>query len=92
MENIHPNDYLSKSDINLLGLKGFIKDNSKNSGYYYIEDNGKTIVLIPYEYGKYKLEFYEMCYESDGTYYEDFYKRFNKEEQSLEDFINLWVD
>ena len=89
---IHRNSYLSKSDIDFLESKGFTKDISKNSGYYFIEDDRKTMVLIPYENGSYKLEFYEMCDDGDGNYYEDFDKEYSKEGQSLEDFINFWVD
>ena len=76
---IHRNSYLSKSDIDFLESKGFIKDISKNSGYYFIEDDGKTMVLIPYEDGSYKLEFYEMVDDGDGNYYEDFDKEYSKE-------------
>lgn len=89
---IHRNSYLSKSEVDFLKLKGFTQDISKNSGYYFIEDDIKTIALIPYEDGSYKLEFYEMCDDGDGNYYEDFDKEYSKEGQSLEDFINLWID
>jgi len=89
---IHSNSYLSKSDLDLLKLKGFTQDISKNSGYYFIEDDIKTIVLIPYKDGSYKLEFYEMCDDGDGGWYEDFDKEYSKEGQTLEDFINFWVD
>lgn len=87
----HRNSYLSKSDIDFLTLKGFKQDISKNSGYFFVEDDGKTMVLIPYEDGSYKLEFYEMCDDGDGGYYEDFDKEFSEEGQSLEDFINYWI-
>ncbi|MCK9446744.1 hypothetical protein M0Q50_07795 [bacterium] len=89
---IHRNSYLSKSDIDLLKLKGFAQDISKNSGYYFIEDDKKTMVLIPYEDGSYKLEFYEMCDDGDGNYYEDYDKEYSKDVQTLDDFINFWVD
>jgi hypothetical protein len=89
---IHRNSYLSKSDIDFLESKGFTKDISKNSGYYFIEDDIKTTVLIPYKNSSYKLEFYEMCDNGDGNYYVDFDKEYSKEGQSLENFINFWVD
>jgi len=89
---IHRNSSLSKSDIDFLEMKGFTKDISKNSGYYFIEDDRKTMVLIPYKNGSYKLEFYEMCDDGDGNYYEDFDKEYSKEGQFLEDFINFWLD
>jgi hypothetical protein len=89
---IHRNSYLSKSDIDFLELKGFKKDISKNSGYYFMEDDRKTIVLVPHEDGSYKLEFYEMCDDGEGGLYEDFDKEYSKEGQSLEDFINFWID
>ena len=88
---IHSNSYLSKSDVDFLKLKGFTQDISKNSGYYFIEDDRKTMVLIPYK-DSYKLEFYEMCDDGDGNYYQDFDKQYSKEGQSLEDFINYWFD
>lgn len=89
---IHSNSYLSKSDIDFLELKGFKQDISKNSGYYFIEDDRKTMVLIPYEDGSYKLEFYEMCEDGDGGWYEDFDKEYSKKGQTLENFINFWID
>lgn len=88
---IHRNSYLSKSDLDLLKLKGFTQDILKNSGYYFREYHGKTMVLIPYK-DSYKLEFYEICDDGDGNYYQDFDKEYSKEGQSLEDFINIWVD
>lgn len=90
---IHRNSYLSKSDLYFLESKGFTRDMSKNSDYYCIEDeNGKKMVLIPYEDGSYKLEFFELCDDGEGNYYEDFDKEYSKEGQSLEEFFNFWVD
>lgn len=80
------NRYLSNSDIDYLTSIGFRQDN-KHSGYFYYEDDSKTKVLIPKEDG-FKMEYYEMCDDGDGNYYEDFDKEYSKPGQTLEEFIN----
>jgi hypothetical protein len=81
---------LSQSEFEFLKSKGFILDEKKNSGFPYIESDGKTQVLVPQEKG-FKLEFFEWVYDGDGCHYEDFDKEYSKEGQSLEDFINEWI-
>jgi hypothetical protein len=81
---------LSPAEIEFLKSKGFITEEGKCSGFHFIEEDRKTTVLIPQETG-YKLEFYELCSEDDGSFYEDFDKEYSKEGQSLEDFINDWI-
>ena len=88
---IQRNLLLSKSDIEYLQKVGFKQDNSKNSGLYYYENDGKTKVLVPQEDGTYKLEFFEMCDDGDGNYYEDFDKEYSKEGQTLQQFIEEWI-
>lgn len=79
------------TDIEYLQSVGFIQDNSKNSGLYYYEDDNKTKVIVPQEDGSYKLEFYEMCDDGNGNYYEDFDKEYSKKGQSLQQFIEEWI-
>ena len=88
---IQRNLLLSKSDIDYLQSVGFKQDNSKNSGLYYYEDDKKTKVLVPQEDGTYKLEFFEMCDDGDGNYYEDFDKEYSTKGQTLQQFIEEWV-
>lgn len=87
---IQRNLLLSKSDIEYLQSVGFKQDNSKNSGFYYYEDDRKTTVLVPQENGTYKLEFFEICDDGDGNYYEDFDKEYSTEGQTLQQFIEEW--
>ena len=82
---------LSKSDIEYLQRVGFKQDNSKNSGLYYFEDDRKTNVLVPQEDGTYKLEFFEICNDGDGNYYEDFDKEYSNKGQTLQQFIEEWI-
>lgn len=81
------NNYLSNSEIEYLKSVGFIQDDKKNSGYYYKCDDSKTKVLIPKENG-FKMEYYEMCDDGDGGFYEDYDKEYSKPGQTLEEFIN----
>lgn len=87
----HRNSFLSESDVDFLKSKGFTQDSSKNSGYYFIEDDKKTIVFIPYEDGSYKLEYYEWCDDGDGGVYQDFDKEYSEKGQTLKDFIDCWI-
>ncbi len=84
------NYLLSESEIEYLKSVGFKQNESKHSGYYYFEDDRKTIVLIPQEDKTYKLEFYELCDDGDGNFYDDYSKQYSKEGQSLEEFIESW--
>lgn len=91
---VHSNSYLSKSDIYFLESNGFIQDISKNSGYYFIEDDRKTTVLIPYKDGSYKLEFFEAidhCDDDSNYCYEDFFDTAYSYGESLEDFLNKFL-
>ena len=81
---------LSQAEIEFLKSKGFATKEGKASGFYFIESDGKTSVLIPQETG-FKLEFCEWVYDGDGCHYEDFDKEYSKEGQTLEDFINEWI-
>lgn len=64
-----------------------------NGGISLVSDYGDFMSqsFEPYK-DSYKLEFYEMCDDGDGNYYQDFDKQYSKEGQSLEDFINYWFD
>ena len=81
---------LTIKEQDFLKLKGFVQ-NDKNSGFYYLEDDGKTKVLIAYDDETFKIEFYEFCDDGDGNLYEDYDKVYSKDEQSLEQFIEEWV-
>jgi hypothetical protein len=83
---------LTDKDIEFLKSKGFTQDDNKHSGYFFMEEDNKSWVLIPYD-NLYKLEFYEYgLYDGDGDYYEDYDKEYSKDGESLESFISFWFE
>jgi hypothetical protein len=73
--------------IEFLVSKGFRQDPSQHSGFFFIEEDGKTYVLIPY-YGTFKMEVYEVLHDGDSGYYENMYKIDAESGQSLQEFLN----
>lgn len=82
---------LTKEQIDYLLSKDFEQNDSLNSGYYFIEDERITKVLIPQIDNTFKLEFYELCDDGDGNFYTDYDKEYSSDGQSLEEFINYWI-
>lgn len=90
--NLHKHNYkLSNEDIAFLEGNGFIQDNSRNSGYHFLEEEDRVIVVITYFNNRFKLEFYSILQESDGTHYTDFSKEFSNENETLEEFIKRYI-
>lgn len=83
---------LSNEDIQYLQSIGFKQDDKKFKGFYFIQNETQTIVLIPQHNNTYKLEFYEMCEDGEGGWYEDFDKRYSTKEQTLKQFIAFWLN
>jgi hypothetical protein len=83
---------LTDKDIEFLKSKGFTQDDKKHSGYFFIEEDNKSWVLVP-KYDYYKLEFYEYGLDDgDGNSYDDYSKEESKENESLESFISYWFN
>lgn len=81
------NLFLTLNQQTFLKSKGFIRDDNKHSGFYYLENEHNSIILIAYEDNSYKLEYFELCDDGNGNYYEDFSKEYSKPGETLEQFI-----
>lgn len=82
---------LTLEQIDFLLSKGFEQNDKQNSGYYFLEDDSTTKVLVPQRDSSFKLEFYELCDDGDGNYYTDYDKEYSSEGQTFEEFINFWI-
>ncbi len=84
------NSIFTSDQIDILLSHGFRRDDSKNSGNFFIDTETKTIVIIPK--GVYfKLEFFELCEDGDGDVYEDYDYAYSTIGQTLTQFIQDWI-
>lgn len=87
---------LSKHQIEFLQQKGFTRDETKHSGFQFIEQDEPlaTYIFIPgYESDvntkhAYKFEILELNFFEESV----MEKQYISKDQSFEDFINFWID
>ena len=73
--------------IELLKSKGFKQEYNQHSGLFFIEEEGKTYILVP-SYGKFEINVRELLEDGDSGYYEEWTKLSGEPGQPLEDFLN----